>query len=84
MKRKESSLGVREWAMFLAAFLILSLFIIAFFGSRQVPAPVTQKPEPEKEFQTTKRPDSITQEVQTVDPIREKKERFYMGIKISQ
>ena len=87
MKQKESSLGVREWAMFLVAFLILSLFIIAFFSSRQIPAPLTQKPEPEKELQTIKRPDSITQEVKAVGPIRgkkEKEERFYMGIKISR
>ena len=62
----------------------------------QVPNPVTrpeapktvlQKPESEKELQTVKRPHSTTQEVETGEPITEKKEKkemFYVGIKISR
>ena len=61
-----------------------------------MPAPVTksealkavsQKRELEKELQTVKKPHSITQEIKTGEPIMEKKEKkemFYMGIKISQ
>ena len=86
---------MRGWVIPLA--IILTLFLLgAFFSSRQVPRPVTrseapkavsQKRELEKELQTVKRPDSTTQEIRTGEPITEKKERkemFYMGIKISQ
>ncbi len=92
---EDSGQNTRGWIVPLA--IIITLFLLgAFFSSRQVPAPVTrsevpkavlQKPEPEKELQTVKRPDSITQEVKTVETITEKKEKkeiFYMGIKISQ
>ena len=83
--------------IFFAVVLSLFLFLsVALFSSRQVPNPVTrpevpktvlQKPESEKELQTVKRPHSTTQEVKTGEPITEKKEKkemFYMGIKISQ
>ncbi len=92
---QDSGQNTRGWVIPLA--IILTLFILgAFFSSIQVPAPVTksealkavsQKPEPEKELETAKKPGSITQEIQTWEPIREKKQKeemFYMGIKISQ
>ena len=95
IRRKESSLGGWGWVIFFIGFLTLSL-AVAFFGSLQTPNPVTrseaptavlQKPELEKELQTVKRPDSIIQEIKTMEPIIEKKEEkeiFYMGIKISR
>lgn len=92
---QDSGQNTRRWVIPLA--IILTLFLLgAFFSSIQVPAPVTksealkaasQKPEPEKELETAKKPDSITQEIQTGEPITEKKQKtevFYMGIKISQ
>ena len=84
------------WGRFIFFAVVLSLFLflsVALFSSRQVPNPVTrpevpktvlQKPESEKELQTVKRPHSTTQEAQTGEPITEKKEMFYMGIKISR
>ena len=85
------------WGRFIFFAVVLSLFLsVALFSSRQVPNPVTrpevpktvlQKPESEKELQTVKRPHSTTQEVKTGEPITEKKEKkemFYMGIKISR
>ena len=87
------------WGRFIFFAVVLSLFLflsVALFSSRQVPNPVTmsevpktvlQKPESEKKLQTVKRPHSTTQEVKTGEPITEKKEKkemFYMGIKISR
>ena len=92
---QDSGWNTRGWVIPLA--IILTLFLLgAFFSSIQVPAPVTklealkavsQKPELEKELETAKKPDSIAQEIQTVGPITEKKQKtevFYMGIKISR
>ena len=92
---QDSRQNIMGWVIPLA--IILTLFLIgAFFSSLQVPAPVTkpkvlkavsQKPEPEKELQTVKRLDSNTQDITTGKPITEKKEKkemFYMGIKISR
>ena len=92
---QDSGQNTRRWVIPLA--IILTFFLLgAFFSSIQVPAPVTksealkaisQKPEPEKELETAKKPGSITQEIQTGGPITEKKQKtevFYMGIKISR
>lgn len=76
---QDSGQNIRGWVIPLA--IILTLFLLgAFFSSLQVPAPVaklevpeavSQKREPEKE-------------VQVREPAAEKKEMFYMGIKISR
>ncbi|MXZ48257.1 MAG: hypothetical protein F4Z13_03240 [Candidatus Dadabacteria bacterium] len=92
---EDSGQNTRGWVIPVA--IILTLFLLgAFFGSLQVPAPITksevpeavsQKRESEKELQLAKRPNSITREIKTEKPITEKKEKkemFYMGIKISQ
>ena len=92
---QDSGQNIRGWVIPLA--IILTLFLLgAFFSSLQVPAPVTksealkavsQKRELEKELQAVKKPDSITQEIQTGESITEKKQKtevFYMGIKISR
>ena len=97
MRRKESSLDGWKFVVIALAAILLTLFLFSiFFNSRQVSNPVArpelpkavlQKPEPEKKLQPVKRPDSITQEIKTGEPItkkKEKKEMFYMGIKISQ
>ena len=82
----------RGWIIPLALILAL-LFLGAFFSSLEVPAPVTrpevpktvlQKPESEKELQTVKKPHLTAQEAQTGKSTTEKKEMFYMGIKISR
>ena len=84
------------WGRFIFFAVVLSLFLflsVALFSSRQVPNPVTrpevpktvlQKPESEKELQTVKRPHLTAQEAQTGESTTEKKEMFYMGIKISR
>ena len=71
------------WGRFMFFAVVLSLFLflcVVLFSSRQIPNPVTksevpkavlQKPEPGKELQP------VTEK-------KEKKELFYMGIKISQ
>ena len=89
---QDSGQNIRGWVIPLA--IILTLFLLgAFFSSLQVPAPVTkseapktvsQKPEPEKELQTVKKPHLTAQEAQTGKSTTEKKEMFYMGIKISR
>ena len=83
---QDSGQNMRGWVIPLA--IILTLFLLgAFFSSLQVPAPVTklevpeavsQKRELEKGLQTVKRPDSITQEIKTGEPITEKKEKKEM------
>ena len=82
----------RGWIIPLALILAL-LFLGAFFSSLEVPAPVTKsevpeaisrKREPEKELQAVKRPHLTAQEAQTGKSTTEKKEMFYMGIKISR
>ena len=92
---QDSGQNARGWVIPLAVTLMLFL-LGAFFSSIQVPAPITelealkavsQKPEPEKELETAKKPGSITQEIQTGGSITEKKQKtevFYMGIKISR
>ena len=89
---QDSGQNIRGWVIPLA--IILTLFLLgAFFSSLQVPAPVTksealkavsQKPEPGKKLQTVKKPHLTTQEAQIEEPATEKKEMFYMGIKISR
>ena len=89
---QDSGQNIRGWVIPLA--IILTLFLLgAFFSSLQVPAPVTklealkavsQKPEPEKELQTVKNPHLTAQEAQAGKSTTEKKEMFYMGIKISR
>ena len=89
---QDSGQNMRGWVIPLA--IILTLFLLgAFFNSLQVPAPVTksevpktvlQKPESEKELQTVKKPHLTAQEAQTGKSTTEKKEMFYMGIKISR
>ena len=89
---QDSGQNMRGWVIPLA--IILTLFLLgAFFSSLQVPAPVTklealkavsQKPEPEKELQTVKNPHLTAQEAQAGKSTTEKKEMFYMGIKISR
>ena len=89
---QDSGQNIRGWVIPLA--IILTLFLLgAFFSSLQVPAPVTksealkavsQKPELEKELQTIKKPHLTAQEAQTEKSTTEKKEMFYMGIKISR
>ena len=89
---QDSGQKIRGWVIPLA--IILTLFLLgAFFSSLQVPAPVTksealkavsQKPEPKKELQTVKTPHLTAQEAQTGKSTTEKKEMFYMGIKISR
>ena len=82
----------RGWIIPLALILAL-LFLGAFFSSLEVPAPVTKsevpeaisrKREPGKELQAVKRPHLTAQEAQTGKSTTEKKEMFYMGIKISR
>ena len=82
----------RGWIIPLALILAL-LFLGAFFSSLEVQAPVTKpqmpeaisrKREPEKELQAVKRPHLTAQEAQTGKSTTEKKEMFYMGIKISR
>ena len=82
----------RGWIIPLALILAL-LFLGAFFSSLEVQAPVTKsevpeaisrKPESEKELQTVKKPHLTAQEAQTGKSTTEKKEMFYMGIKISR
>ena len=82
----------RGWIIPLALILAL-LFLGAFFSSLEVPAPVTKsevpeaisrKREPERELQAVKRPHLTAQEAQAGKSTTEKKEMFYMGIKISR
>ena len=91
-KLRRHRLRKRGWLIALAIILTLYLFA-AFFSSLEVPAPVTKsevpeaisrKREPEKELQTVKRPHLTVQEAQTGKSTTEKKEMFYMGIKISR
>ena len=89
---QDSGQNIRGWVIPFA--IILTLFLLgAFFSSLQVPAPVTksealkavsQKLEPEKELQIVKNPHLTAQEAQAGKSITEKKEMFYMGIKISR
>ena len=81
-KLRRHRLRKKGWVIFLA--IILTLFLLsAFFGSRQVPAPVTMSEVPEAALQK-REPEK---EVQAEEPATEKKEKtevFYMGIKISR
>ena len=74
------------WGRFIFFAVVLSLFLflcVALFNSRQVPAPVTMSEVPEAVLKKGE----PEKEIQTGEPITEKKEKkemFYMGIKISQ
>ena len=81
-KLRRPRLRKRGWLIALAIILTLYLFG-AFFGSRQVSAPVTKSEVPEAVSQK-REPEKEVRAGEVATEKKEKTEVFYMGIKISR